>query len=90
MGPVPGIDRVERFEFPDARIFALESDAVILVIRAGLSTRDSIQFACRRLQEGGSWLLGAILNDWNPRSSGHRYGYGYGEYSGEAKQERHI
>ena len=84
------VDTPSILNLPDARMFALESDAAILVIRAGLSTRDSIQFACRRLQEGGSWLLGAILNDWNPRSSGHRYGYGYGEYYGEAKQERHI
>jgi polysaccharide biosynthesis transport protein len=84
------VDTPSILNLPDARMFALESDAVILVIRAGLGTRDTIQFACRRLQEGGSWLLGAILNDWNPRSSGHRYGYGYGEYYREAKQERHI
>jgi len=73
---------------PDARMFARHSDAVILVVRADFSTRSAIQMACQRLQDGGSWLLGVILNDWNPNSGA--YGSCHDKYYRDAADKRYV
>ena len=76
------IDTPPVLNMPDARMFVRQADAVILVIRADFSTRSAIQLARQRLQDGGNWLLGTILNDWNPKSSSYGYGDNYGKYYG--------
>jgi polysaccharide biosynthesis transport protein len=73
---------------PDARMFGLQADAVILVVRADFSTRGAIQLARQRLQDGGNWLLGTILNDWNPKTG--PYGCGYGEYYRKTAEKEHV
>lgn len=38
------------------------ADGVVLVVRAGKTTRDIAQAAAARLQEDGTVLLGTVLN----------------------------
>jgi polysaccharide biosynthesis transport protein len=60
---------------PDARVLGKLSDAVVLVLRAGETTRDVAMAACQRFHEDGTPLLGTILNGWNPALNTHGYGY---------------
>jgi len=77
------IDTPPMLQIPDARVLGRLSDRVILVIRAGSTTRDAAQAAFQRFQEDGTNVLGTILNDWNPKHapSGY-YGYHSGYYKG--------
>jgi capsular exopolysaccharide synthesis family protein len=79
------IDTPPMLQMPDARVVGRLSDAVVMVIRAGHTTRDAAVAARERLTEDGTRVLGTILNDWNPRKSPNGYyGYsnGYGYYRG--------
>jgi capsular exopolysaccharide synthesis family protein len=67
------IDTPPMLTMPDARVLARSADGVILVARANRTTRDAIQSACKRFLEDGAQVLGAVLNDWNPKRS-NRYG----------------
>jgi len=81
------IDTPPMLQMPDARIIGKCADAVIMVIRAGQTTRDAAIAARERLTEDGTRVLGTILNDWNPNKSPNGYyGYsnGYGYYRGYA------
>ncbi|MBY0508268.1 MAG: polysaccharide biosynthesis tyrosine autokinase [Bryobacteraceae bacterium] len=56
------IDAPSIHELPDARVFGRLADGVILVVRAGETTRDAAQAAASRLQDDGTVLLGTVLN----------------------------
>ncbi len=72
------IDTPPMLAIPDARILAKHADAVVLVVRAGKTTRDAAVAAYERLLGDGTELVGAIMNDWDPAASaGGYYGYGY-------------
>jgi succinoglycan biosynthesis transport protein ExoP len=74
------IDTPPLLQMSGARMLGHNSDALILVV-AQHTTRDAILLAQQRLNEDGTWLLGTILNNWNPRKS--MYGYRkYGDYYG--------
>lgn len=68
--------------FPDARLWGKHADGVVLVVRAGVTTREGAMAACRRFAEDGVAVLGTILNDWNPKegSPGQYYYHSYGSY----------
>ncbi len=70
----------------DGRVFSRHADAVILVVRSGVTTRDAALLAKRRFAEDGIPILGTILNWWNPKTPGYgyyRYYYaGYYHYYG--------
>jgi len=66
------IDTPPMLQMPDARLFGRHADAVILVV-AQHTARDAARVACQKLREDGSFLLGTILNNWNPKDSFHRY-----------------
>ena len=70
----PDAPPVRRATIADARVIAREADGVVLVARANKTSRDSIKDACRRFREDGTRVLGAVLNDWNPKKSS-RYSY---------------
>ena len=78
------IDTPPMLQMPDARILARAADGVILVLRAGKTTRDTAQLASQRLIEDGTPVFGTILNDWNPEHKAsygyHNYDYGYHQY----------
>ena len=73
------IDAPPVLQVADARIIGRLSDGVVVVVRAGRTSRDAAFAACQRLQTDGTRILGLILNDWDPNSSTHSY---YSEYSG--------
>jgi len=64
------IDTAPMLQFPDARILAGLSDAVILVFRAGQTEREEAQAALQRFEDDGRPVLGCILNDWDPATTG--------------------
>jgi Mrp family chromosome partitioning ATPase len=72
------IDTPPMLNMSDARVLGRFADGVIVVMRAGRTTRDAVQASVQRLEEDGTKVLGTILNDWNPkRHTGYGYGYGY-------------
>ena len=73
------IDTPPMLHLPDARVLGKLSDAVVMVLRAGETTRDVAVAACQRFREDGTPLLGTILNGWNPSLNG--YGYDYKNYA---------
>ena len=50
---------------PDARVLGRMADGVVLVVRAGVTTRDSALAAKLRLDEDRTALLGTVLNNWS-------------------------
>lgn len=71
--------------FSDARALGRVSDGVLMVLRAGVTTKDSALEACRRLEEDGTPLIGTILNDLKVDS---RNNYYYRYYSDAASPAR--
>lgn len=71
------IDTPPMLHLSDARVLGKVSDAVILVLRAGETTRDAALAARQRFREDGTLVLGAILNGWNPAVNGYGYDYKY-------------
>jgi len=69
------IDTPPANQLTDSRIVGRFSDAVILVTRAGRTTRESASAVVSRFMADRTHLLGAILNDWKPkgRSQTSRY-----------------
>lgn len=71
------VDTPPMMQMPDARILARYATGVMLIIRAGSTTRDTAMIAKQRFDDDGTPVIGAILNDWNVMS---RPGYGYQSY----------
>jgi capsular exopolysaccharide synthesis family protein len=75
------IDTPPMLQIPDARVLGRMAGGVVLVLRAGKTTRDAATAVRQRLQEDNTRILGTILNDWNPKSSpSGYYGYSKGYY----------
>jgi polysaccharide biosynthesis transport protein len=79
------IDTPPMLQLADARLIGRHADAMVLVARAGKTTRDAIVAAYQRLAEDRIPVLGTVLNDWNPKRSpagyyGYYRAYGYGSY----------
>jgi succinoglycan biosynthesis transport protein ExoP len=73
------IDTPPMLQIPDARVLGRMVDRVLLVTRAGKTTRAAAMAARQRFSEDGTKMLGTILNGWNPKSSPNGY---YGSYNG--------
>lgn len=83
------IDTPPMMQIADARILGQMVDGIILVVRADKTTRDTARAAIDRFSEDGSRVLGTILNDWNPETSGYGYYSDYYDdryYSGEREE----
>jgi polysaccharide biosynthesis transport protein len=66
----------------DARIIAPLTDSLILVLRCGVTDRESAMEAYQRIQADGVPLLGTILTDYNLSADRRRrYYYDYGDAS---------
>ena len=66
----------------DTRIMAPLTDALILVLRCGVTNQEAALEAYRRIQEDGLSLLGTVLTDYDLTSDHKRqYYYDYGEQS---------
>jgi succinoglycan biosynthesis transport protein ExoP len=69
------LDTPPMLQIADARVIGRVADSVVLVIRAGKTTREAALAARQRLAEDGTPMNGCVLNDWNPRKSpGGYYG----------------
>ncbi len=68
------IDTPPMLTMADARVIAKHADAVVLVARAQQTSREGLREAYERFLSDGTNVLGAVLNDWNPKRS-NRYGY---------------
>ena len=67
------IDTPPMLQMPEARVLGRLADAVILITRAGFTTREAAAAATHRLTEDNTRILGTVLNDWNPKAN--RYSY---------------
>ena len=66
----------------DAEILAVQCDAVLVVVRAGQTERQSAQYAVQQLRAIGSRVVGAVLNDPDEKVPGYsRYTYYYDYYA---------
>jgi capsular exopolysaccharide synthesis family protein len=66
----------------DARIIAPLTDSLILVLRCGVTDRESAMEAYQRIQADGVSLLGTVLTDYNLSADRRRqYYYDYGDAS---------
>jgi polysaccharide biosynthesis transport protein len=76
------IDTPPMLQIPDGRVAGRLADAVVLVTRAGVTTRDALIAAKERFAEDRIRVLGSILNDWNLKKTlnGGHYGL-YSNYS---------
>src|ERR1039457_3218937 len=61
----------------DPAIIGGATDGVVLVLRAGHTTREATQFARRQLGDAGARILGLVINQTDRKGSGYGYGYGY-------------
>jgi capsular exopolysaccharide synthesis family protein len=59
------VDTPPMLHMPDARAVGRLSDGVVLVLRAGRTSRVSAAIACQRLAEGGVSIIGTVLNGWD-------------------------
>jgi receptor protein-tyrosine kinase len=72
----------------DPAIIGTVTDGVLLVLRAGHTTREGALRARRHLTDAGARILGIVVNQTDRK--GGRYGYGYtyyapyGRYYGQA------
>jgi capsular exopolysaccharide synthesis family protein len=73
------IDTPPMLQIPDARVVGRLVDGVIMVVRAGHTTRDAALAARQRFADDKTEITGVILNDWNPKSSPNGF---YGYYNG--------
>lgn len=73
------IDTPPMLQITDARLVGRCADVVVLVARAGRTTRDAILAAYQRLSADRIRVLGTVLNDWDPKRSPTGY-YGYYNY----------
>jgi polysaccharide biosynthesis transport protein len=67
----------------DARILCRAADAALFIARAGRTTRDAARAACKRLAEDGTLIVGAVLNDWNPKTASDGSYKEYEKYYGK-------
>jgi succinoglycan biosynthesis transport protein ExoP len=72
------VDAPPILHLADARIIAPLTDALILVLRSGVTDREHAVEAYQRIREDGLFLLGTVLTDHDSNSSRkHHYYYDY-------------
>jgi capsular exopolysaccharide synthesis family protein len=80
------IDTAPALHMRDARLLGSLADGVVLIVRAGQTSRDAATAVINKFRQDGTPVLGVILNDWKPESSdpvyGKEYMNGYRHYYG--------
>jgi succinoglycan biosynthesis transport protein ExoP len=63
----------------DAAVIGPQTNGVILVVRAGSTSRDAVSSVLRQLRDVNATIIGCVLNDVNlkARDYGSRYSYSY-------------
>ena len=67
------IDTPPMANIADARVIGRYADALTLVVRSGVTSRDAALLARSRFADDGVPILGTILNFWNPATPGYSY-----------------
>jgi len=67
------LDTPPALPITDARVIGILADGVVLVARAGQTTRDALLAAHERFAEDRIRLLGCILNDWDSSHASRTY-----------------
>ncbi len=76
------IDTPPMIHFSDARLMARFADGLILVVRSGMTARESAVTARDQLAQDNINVLGTILNDWDARTNlRHQYQPYYNSYA---------
>jgi capsular exopolysaccharide synthesis family protein len=68
----------------DAAIMAAHMDAVVMVVQAGVTSREALAHGVERLRQVKASILGAVLNRVDFDQQGY-YGYAYKRYYGDRK-----
>jgi capsular exopolysaccharide synthesis family protein len=63
----------------DPLLLAFSADGIVLVVRAGVTTKPIMKRLQTALQKPNVKALGYVLNGLRDDSEGYRYGYGYGD-----------
>ncbi len=71
------IDTAPALHFPDSRLLGKFADGVVLVVRSGVTQRQTVQAVTQRFLIDRVPVLGTVLNDWTPDT---HTTYGYGHY----------
>jgi capsular exopolysaccharide synthesis family protein len=84
------IDTPPMIQFSDARLMAGFADGLILVVRSGVTARDSAVTAREQLGRDNINVLGTILNDWDARTNLRQYSHysGYRQYQSTISDSR--
>ena len=61
----------------DPAIIGSATDGVLLVLRAGHTTREAASYARRHLSDAGARILGIVINQTDKKGRGYGYGYSY-------------
>jgi Mrp family chromosome partitioning ATPase len=85
------IDSPVVISVPDTLILASRAEAVIMVHRPGITSRDMVRHAREKLEEVKSNILGLVLNNVDLDQGRHAYShhryYGYGTEEQEKAQK---
>jgi Mrp family chromosome partitioning ATPase len=81
------VDAPPFLHLADARIIAPLTDAAILVLRSGATTREHAVEAHRKMREDGLLLLGTILTAWDASSAFLRRHYYYYDYADDDRKQ---
>ncbi|MCC6591543.1 MAG: polysaccharide biosynthesis tyrosine autokinase [Bryobacterales bacterium] len=73
------IDTPPLMYLSDARVLGRLADGAILVVRAGMTTKDMALAAKNRLVQDGISVIGTVLNRWHAKESAKDVYYGYAE-----------
>jgi succinoglycan biosynthesis transport protein ExoP len=80
------IDTAPALHMRDARLLGSLADGVVLIVRAGQTSRDAASAVIDKFRQDGTPVLGVILNDWKPDAGdsvyGKEYMNGYRQYFG--------
>ena len=69
----------------DAAIMAAHMDAVVMVVQAGVTSREALAHGVERLRQVKANILGAVLNQVDFDQQGY-YGYAYKRYYGDDRK----
>jgi capsular exopolysaccharide synthesis family protein len=61
----------------DPAIIGSLADGVLLVLRAGHTTKEAAIYARRHLNDAGARILGVVINQTDRKGAGYGYGYSY-------------
>jgi len=73
------IDTPPALSFADALMLSRDADAVLMVVRADVTSSDALLRACEAFRQSNAPILGAVLNNMNFHSAryAHYFGHSY-------------